>query len=282
MKHFLFILFISFCTKIFSQSTLNKSTTLEVSKKYYSPSREYFLVFQDDGNLVLYKSKGEKDIYKWATMTVNEKKGVRCVFQNDGNLVIYNNNNSAIWSTNTQNRNGERLVVQEDGNLVIYSANNTPLWNSQTNERVKIVGTGDSKGIDTKGYLSTAFCGGPNAWVRGNASFDNKSGILIINIGLETDDLVYGPKGTVTAILKDEDGKVLAEAKSKIIGTGGKLPGKAILREFSSIVFIDQTIAKKTSEIILVSECLGSETRIFNINQEDAQKMFDVVVSILQ
>ncbi|MGH8347174.1 MAG: hypothetical protein ACRES5_11510, partial [Pseudomonas sp.] len=59
-------------------------------------------------------------------------KKANLVFQPDGNLVIYDENNKARWASNT-NRRGKRCVFQDDGNLVVYGAGkNNPLWASQT------------------------------------------------------------------------------------------------------------------------------------------------------
>lgn len=57
----------------------------------------------------------------------------RLVFQTDGNLVIYKvSTGQAIW--NAGSMGGNRLSMQGDGNLVVYK-DNTALWNTQTNGR---------------------------------------------------------------------------------------------------------------------------------------------------
>lgn len=55
----------------------------------------------------------------------------RLVFQGDGNLVLYGKNSSVLWASYTQNKGATQAVFQTDGNLVIYSAAG-PLWNSET------------------------------------------------------------------------------------------------------------------------------------------------------
>ena len=57
---------------------------------------------------------------------------VRLVFQADGNLVLYNNQNRALWASNTSGRNctsGCLASFQEAGNLVLYQ-NGQPYWAS--------------------------------------------------------------------------------------------------------------------------------------------------------
>lgn len=53
------------------------------------------------------------------------------VWQHDGNLVLYTTSGQAVWSTHTFDR-GKRLDFQADGNLVIYDASNTAIWSTGT------------------------------------------------------------------------------------------------------------------------------------------------------
>jgi len=94
--------------------------------KIFSANRNYYLLFQNDGNLVLLRNNGDPI---WASGTDN--KGGRAEFQNDGNLVVYDSYNKAVWSSNTSNRGVTRLDIQDDGNLVIYS-DSSPAWSSGT------------------------------------------------------------------------------------------------------------------------------------------------------
>lgn len=58
--------------------------------------------------------------------------GNQVVFQKDGNLVIYNQQREAIWSTSTHNKDVARMILQDDGNLVIYDRTGAPVWSSNT------------------------------------------------------------------------------------------------------------------------------------------------------
>jgi hypothetical protein len=57
---------------------------------------------------------------------------VRLVFQGDGNLVLYGANNSVLWASYTQDKGANQAVLQADGNLVIYTPSGVALWNSGT------------------------------------------------------------------------------------------------------------------------------------------------------
>ena len=93
-----------------------------------SPSKNFRLTFQQDGNLVLYRQSDRRAI--WASNTANMAV-MFCVFQSDGNLVLYTTNHQPRWSSNTFGRN--YLRVQDDGNVVIYKwLFNTPLWATGT------------------------------------------------------------------------------------------------------------------------------------------------------
>ena len=53
------------------------------------------------------------------------------IYQEDGNLVLYENNGSAptaIWSTNTQGRGAWRAYMQDDGNLCVYGREGKCEW----------------------------------------------------------------------------------------------------------------------------------------------------------
>lgn len=99
-----------------------------------SENRRYHLVFQEDGNLVLYMAPpfGIKQAI-WSSNTA--EKGKSCYFQTDGNLVIYTSDNqhpdSAIWSTNTSGHLGAYIDIQDDGNVVMYY-NGQSIWSTNT------------------------------------------------------------------------------------------------------------------------------------------------------
>ncbi|WP_081081012.1 curculin (mannose-binding) lectin [Burkholderia territorii] len=99
-----------------SGSTISAGQTFTVA--------QYMLVFQADGNLVLYKNGGNPI---WATYTQG-KGATHAAMQADGNFVIYAGA-AALWSTKTAGANGAQLVLQSDGNLVIYAP--TAAWSTK-------------------------------------------------------------------------------------------------------------------------------------------------------
>lgn len=106
-----------------AKGVINRGRTFQMGSKIYSSNGNYYLIFQNDGNLV-FCNKNSTPI--WSSNTQN--KGRKAIFQKDGNLVVYNSANTAVFSTNTNSdQNNNKLVVQDDGNLVIYNGYN-PLW----------------------------------------------------------------------------------------------------------------------------------------------------------
>ncbi len=94
-----------------------------------SANGQYYLVYQADGNLVLYRIRDGSPL--WASNTAG-RSGQVCIMQTDGNLVIYDGNAHPLWASNTAGNPGSRLVIQDDGNVVIYRPNNNPIWATNT------------------------------------------------------------------------------------------------------------------------------------------------------
>lgn len=119
---------------------------LEQNRKYWASNRQYYVTFQNDGNLVFSDRSGSS---LWDSRTSN--KGSRAVFQDDGNLVVYGSGNNVVFSTNTSGRRGDKLTVQDDGNLVIYSGSN-PLWSSKSSPYSNNSGSSSRSGSVNTGY----------------------------------------------------------------------------------------------------------------------------------
>ncbi len=126
------------------QGLIKPNTSLVKNQRYYSEDNRYCVVFQEDGNLVLYKFSSATS-YKpiWNTHT-NGLAIKKCVFQADGNLVLYDYAGKAKWDawTDAKNKSDKKkswyqkfgiegdtfrpadptpwMVVQNDGNIVIY------------------------------------------------------------------------------------------------------------------------------------------------------------------
>jgi hypothetical protein len=108
------------------------NTTINSGRLYPGQStdtadRRFHLIFQGDGNLVLYSSTHAL----WATGT-DGKSAAFLAMQGDGNLVLYGRNGSPLWYSGTAGYGSLHLVVQQDGNMVLYNNINNPIWNTAT------------------------------------------------------------------------------------------------------------------------------------------------------
>lgn len=131
----------------------------------------------------------------------------------------------------------------------------------------------------SRGMPTTMYCGNsPESWVRGNVTLDPSSGLLSMTVQLETDSVSAGPKGKVTAALKDSGGKTLVTATSDEIGTGGKDGTHASIRNFTSATKIDPSIAKQVRLIHLDAQCTGSMDRLLNIKLDTVNDAFKIAV----
>ena len=108
-----------------TSDTLQANARLLAGQSLTSTNRRYRLLYQSDGNLVLYDDTDR--VALWASNTGGTSTG-QVLLQGDGNLVIYDAGNAAVFATGTAGSTNAKLVVQNDGNLVLYAADGRPLW----------------------------------------------------------------------------------------------------------------------------------------------------------
>jgi aryl-phospho-beta-D-glucosidase BglC (GH1 family) len=102
--------------------------SLSAGERLTSDNGRFALVYQDDGNLVLYETDG---VPLWDTHTWGTDPGV-VAMQSDGNLVVYDGAGTPLWDSGTWGHEVEGLVLQDDGNLVIYDVAGAAVWASGT------------------------------------------------------------------------------------------------------------------------------------------------------
>lgn len=106
-------------------------TTLEQGTPYASESGNHQLVFQPDGNLVVYDKDGN---FVWGLNEVTDRyaEAAKVVMQPDGNLVVSDAQDNYIWSPLTADPDASAsLVLNPDGVLQLVSGDtNTVLWGS--------------------------------------------------------------------------------------------------------------------------------------------------------
>ncbi len=147
-------------------TTLYTHERLQPGQSLVSNGRQYRLLMQRDGNLVIYANSAAI----WATGT-NGKSGASLVMQGDGNLVLYHNG-VAVWATGTNPNSGVRLVMQTDGNLVLYTPDNRALWSSKSSTSSRLAKVVSIAHSIKNGNAQPGWGGGlvPYSWGGGHGS----------------------------------------------------------------------------------------------------------------
>jgi hypothetical protein len=117
-------------------NTLQPNEILNPNQALFSTNERWELIYQSDGNLVLYdRSITPVPRATWNSRTYGTSAG-HCVMQSDGNFVVYNAENHPVWDSHTYGLHEVTCHVQDDGNFVLYShaAGVSPLavWDAWT------------------------------------------------------------------------------------------------------------------------------------------------------
>lgn len=103
-----------------SQGIIANSAVRDVEliceKRYYSSNMEFFAIFQNDGNLVVYDKNYNP---RWNSGT--QYTGKKCVMKSNGNLVICNSVGETVWSSKSFENKNSVLYISDTGRLCIYS-----------------------------------------------------------------------------------------------------------------------------------------------------------------
>lgn len=96
-----------------------------------SRSGAYSLIYQGDGNLVLYRDCDRTPL--WNSRTAGTSPGA-CLLGEDGDLVVHDAELRPVWHSRTAGNPGGRLELRDDGNLVLYAPDGRALWATHTGE----------------------------------------------------------------------------------------------------------------------------------------------------
>ena len=111
-----------------SQSELHGGQQLSPDQQILSPDGRYRLIYQSDGNLVIYRRSDNLAV--WSTGTCCTSAG-RAIMQTDGNFVVYNAAGTAVFHTWTYGNPGAFLRLQNNGSIVVFRASDqVHLWGS--------------------------------------------------------------------------------------------------------------------------------------------------------
>jgi hypothetical protein len=132
VKHFVMVTLLILCAAFvvlghasaYASDMLYPGEELKKGNNLTSANGQYKLIFQTDGNLVLY---GRRSRALWSSNTQG-RPVEKCIMQTDGNLVLYLPGDKAVWNSKTYRFPGSFLWLQNDGNLVLYY----PVWSTGT------------------------------------------------------------------------------------------------------------------------------------------------------
>ena len=138
-------------TNGFSGYSMDTGQQLTSGQYLASPSQQYILLLQSDGNLVEYYTPTRSVLL--ATNTAGNP-GDRLYFQGS-NLVVYSSKDAVLWQSGTGSTTASELQLQDDGNLVLYNTTGLPVWESGTyHYRTDAILAGQS--LAPGDYLSSA------------------------------------------------------------------------------------------------------------------------------
>jgi hypothetical protein len=137
VKHFVMVVLLILCTAlvvlshatVYASDMLYSGEELKKGDNLTAANGRYKLIFQRDGNLVLY---GPGNRALWSSNTQG-RPVEKCIMQTDGNLVLYLPGGQPIWSSNTYRFPGSFLWLQNDGNLVLYHP--VAVWSTGTAQK---------------------------------------------------------------------------------------------------------------------------------------------------
>jgi hypothetical protein len=112
-------------TPVWQERVVRATSVLRPGQSW--TSNRLRLTLADDGDVVL-RDQGRA---VWKANT-GGRDGEHLVFQADGNLVLYSRTGSTVWSSRTSGNNGATLVLRADGNVVISTTNNRTVWQTGT------------------------------------------------------------------------------------------------------------------------------------------------------
>jgi hypothetical protein len=106
-------------------SILVSGGRLNVNEERYSSDRSYRLVYQTNGELILWDTRTNARLWSRSLTPTGH-----VVMEKSGHLVAYTESGTVLWQSNKGVADGH-LVVQTDGNVVIVSPTGDPAWASR-------------------------------------------------------------------------------------------------------------------------------------------------------
>lgn len=126
-------------------ATLAPGEHAERNKEYLSPNGEYFLIFQDDGNLVIYRTAGRQFVWGLNLVPDLNLGAIKTVMMSqEGDLVATDDQWSSLWAAPSAGVvPGSYTLFTDAGALEVRRPDGTLAWSSdgrQPEEPLELVG----------------------------------------------------------------------------------------------------------------------------------------------
>ena len=147
-----------------------------------------------------------------------------------------------------------------------------------------LAGTGGYTGTPgfDRGFQATTYGGNnPESWVRGSAFLDKQTGLLTMNINLETDATHAGPKGQILVYIFDAYGNLITTVCSAEVGRGGKAPGEAEQSNFQATAYLGPQVGNRAAKITVVANVTGSSFQLWGISLQGIKDAWNNVQDFL-
>ena len=108
-------------------------TSLKRGMKYTSPSGNHFLVFADDGNVVVATTRGDGFVWGLNQVSNNFSQSARVEVTPEGRLAVYDAKGKAIWTSTGNPAANATLNLTFNGALQLISTTGEILWANDGN-----------------------------------------------------------------------------------------------------------------------------------------------------
>ncbi len=123
--------------------------------KYFSESGNHYLVFQADGNLVVYDKGGR---FTWGVNSVSDKfrQAAKAEFRQNGSFGLFDAKGTSVWSPPVS---AAFLTIRDNGSLQLIAKDGSAVWTSDVAATVKL--PADASALDLKANLVGTWSGNP-------------------------------------------------------------------------------------------------------------------------
>ena len=133
-------------------------TQFQRNVKYFSESGNHYLIFQTDGNLVVYDKNNR---FIWGVNTVSDKFGqvFSVQFRENGDFGLYDKFGSNVWSPPVKSGTAAFLTIRENGSLQLIASNGQILWSTDDKNASTVKLPAGSTALDLKTNLAGTWSG---------------------------------------------------------------------------------------------------------------------------